>query len=53
VTFERELLSVLDRADIRTSRAIGTAAAFDRRVGRITDVIGDFVAGKADAPQQA
>jgi hypothetical protein len=27
VTFERELLSVLDRADIRTSRAIGTAAA--------------------------
>jgi hypothetical protein len=33
VTFERELLSVLDRADIRTSRAIGTAAAFDRRVG--------------------
>ena len=33
VTFERALLSVLDRADIRTSRPIGTAAAFDRRVG--------------------
>jgi Protein of unknown function (DUF3179) len=33
VTFEHRLLSVLDRADIRTSRAIGTAAAFDRRLG--------------------
>jgi hypothetical protein len=32
VAFEPAVLSVLDRADIRTSRPVGTAAAFDRRV---------------------
>jgi hypothetical protein len=34
-------------------RAEHRAAEFDHRFGRITDFIGDFVAGKPDAPQQA
>jgi hypothetical protein len=32
VDFEPAVLSVLDNADIRTSRQVGTAAAFDRRI---------------------
>ncbi|MBA3264370.1 MAG: DUF3179 domain-containing protein [Thermoleophilaceae bacterium] len=57
VTLERRVLSVLDRADIGSSRPVGTAAAFDRRLGHRTlsfsraagDLIDDQTGSRWDA----